>query len=120
MEGLEKIAADLRVERTKATNALRDRARLKVDNESLHQELKEKTDYVSVLEESMADLKEQLASSKHNLEKFQVDYEGKCDLVAKQKAQILEMTEAREKSANLMDMTGLASFSLCLHVRKSC
>lgn len=100
MEGLEKIAADLRVERTKATNALRDRARLKVDNESLHQELKEKTDYVSVLEESMADLKEQLASSKHNLEKFQVDYEGKSDLVATQKAQILEMTEARGKSAN--------------------
>ena len=43
MEGLKKIAADLQVERTKATNALRDRARLKVDNETLNQELKEKT-----------------------------------------------------------------------------
>ena len=60
MEGLEKIAADLRVERTKATNALRDRARLKVDNESLHQELKEKEDQVGVLEESLTDLKNSL------------------------------------------------------------
>ncbi len=42
MEGLEKIASDLRVERTKATNALRDRARLKVENESTAPGIKRK------------------------------------------------------------------------------
>lgn len=103
MEGLEKIAADLRVERTKATNALRDRARLKVDNESLHQELKEKEDQVGVLEESLTDLKEQLASSRHAVEKFEDDFDRKRDEVAQQKAQILEMKEERTRNVSEKD-----------------
>ena len=52
---------------------------------------------MSVLEESMADLKEQLASSKHTLGKFQVDHDRMSDEVAKQKAQILEMKEEQRR-----------------------
>jgi chromosome segregation ATPase len=100
MEGLEKIASDLRIERSKATNALRDRARLRVENESLQQTLKEREDHVALLEESLQKLKEEVGDTKHSLGKVEVDYDKKNNQIARMKAELYEANEEKGRLAS--------------------
>ena len=63
------MARDLRAERIKATNALKERAKLKVENESLQQQLFAAKDSVSVTKNSMDSLREEFSNIKLELEK---------------------------------------------------
>jgi chromosome segregation ATPase len=69
MEDIERMAHDLRAERIKTTNALKERARLKVENESLQQQLFAVKDSVSVTKSSMDSLKKDLSDMNIELEK---------------------------------------------------
>ena len=57
MKGLEKLSNDLRAERLKASNALQDRARLRVEIETLKQKLEASS---SALEEAMFEVSSKL------------------------------------------------------------
>ena len=107
MKGIERLSEELRLERQKANHALQDRARTKIEVETLKQTVETQRHEFQELQSYTDELKLSLQQSLHNIEQLEIMNHQLTEQLEQQineNAVINEMMKQREQQASLVDI----------------